>query len=413
MAQDAAAAAPSAAARRGSAHLPLSRRTPYRAEDWFSPAELQEARAYARPLNRMRLVRSTLSALVIIALVFTKAGPHLLRSLGIHNWVLGLVVMAFMLTVADTVATAWISGWQQLVYDKRWDLSTQTPGRFVVDQLKDVVLSTVLMTVLLLPVYVAVRATDQWWLWGWLGFMALILGLAFVYPVVIMPRFNKFTPLPDGDLRQRIEAVAGLADTHIEGVYTMDASKRTKRGNAFVAGFGATTRVVLFDTILDDPIHTTEQIVAHEIGHYRLKHVVKSVPFQAGLFLGAFLVLAAVGQWHALLRWAGVSRLGDPGSVPLFLLAFGALWGVLNLAQAWFSRFKEREADLEALELLGGPAAFIELWRRMAPKDKVELEPSWWARLNHTHPEVPERMAFAQAWADANGVPVHPSARAG
>jgi STE24 endopeptidase len=397
------AAAP---ALRHSVHPPLGRRTPYRADDWFSAEQLAEARAYARPLNRLRLVRSLLSTVALVVVVFTKVAPRLLDRWGVHNWVLGLAVLVVLFTVGDLVLSVWLSGWQQLVYDKRWDLSTQTPGRFAVDQVKDVVLGSVLTTLLLLPVYAAIRATDRWWLWGWLGFMALILAVTFVYPVVIMPRFNKFTPLPDGDLRSRIEAVARLAATPLEGIYTMDASKRTKRGNAFVAGFGATTRVVLFDTILDDPVHTTEQIVAHEIGHYRLRHVLKSVPFQALLFLAAFVALAALGRWHTLLRGAGITRLGEPGSVPLFLLAFGLFWSGLNLAQAWFSRFKEREADLEALELLGRPSAFLDLWRRMAPKDKVELEPSWWARLNHTHPEVPERMAFARRWADANRMPV-------
>ena len=401
-------AVPTTPALRGSLHPPLAKRTPYRAEDWFSAEELADARRYARPLNRLKLVRSLLGSAVVVVLVLTKAGPHLLDWLGVRNWVVGLFAMTAMVTLADVMATAWISGWVQLVYDKRWELSTQTPGRFAADQAKDVVLGTVLMGVLLLPVYAAIRATDHWWLWGWGGFMVLTLAMTFVYPVVVMPRFNKFTPLPAGDLRERIEAVATLAGTEIEGVYTMDASKRTKRGNAFVAGFGATKRVVLFDTLLDDPVETTEQIVAHEIGHYRLRHVLKSLPFQALLFLGAFVVLAAVGRWGAGLRRAGVSDLGEPGSVPLFLLAFGAVWAVLNLAQAWFTRFKEREADLEALELLGRPGHFVELWRRLAPKDKVELEPSWWARLNHTHPEVAERMAFARAWAEANQVPIDP-----
>jgi STE24 endopeptidase len=394
---------PAQPARRGSAHPPLARRTPYRAEDWFSTEELAEARRYAHPVNRLKLVRSVLSAAVLVALVFTKAVPRLLHHLGWRGWALEVLVASFVLTLADTVATSWISGYLQLSYDKRWGLSNQTPGRFVADQVKDVAISTLLVAALLTPVYAAIHATGLWWLWGWAGFMAVILAVTFIYPVAIMPRFNKFTPMPDGELRSHIEAVAGLAGTTIEGVYTMDASKRSTRGNAFVAGFGATKRVVVFDTILDYPITTIEQIVAHEIGHYRLKHIVKTVPFQGLLFLAAFAFVALVGRWHGLLRWAGVHSLGDPGAVPLFLGLFGVAWAALNLAQAWFSRFKEREADLEALELLGRPDHFLDVWRRMAPDNKVELEPSRWTRMNGTHPEVPERMAFGQAWAEQNG----------
>jgi STE24 endopeptidase len=389
-------------ARRNSSHPPLARRTPYRAEDWFSADELAEARRYARPVNRLKMIRSTLSAAVVVVLIATKAVPKLLDNLGVHGWALQILVAAFTLTLADTAATAWVSGYLQLSYDKRWGLSNQTPARWATDQVKDIVIGTLLVTLLLVPVYAAIRATDLWWLWGWVGFMAVILAVTFVYPVVIMPRFNKFTPLPEGELRSAIEAVARLAETEIEGVYTMDASKRSSRGNAFVAGLGATKRVVLFDTILDYPIGTIEEIVAHEIGHYRLRHIIKSVPVQGALFLGAFLFVAALGRWHWLLKTAGVARLGDGGAVPLFLGLFGLAWAGLNLVQAWFSRFKEREADLEALELLGRPDDFIDVWRRMAPDNKIELEPSRWTRLNNSHPEVPERMAFGNQWAEAN-----------
>jgi STE24 endopeptidase len=391
-----------AAPRRSSKHPPLSRRTPYRVEDWFSADELAEARRYARPVKRLRLVRSVLSAAVLIVLIATKAVPHLLDSLGWRGWALQVIVAALVITLADLVATAWITGYLQLSYDKKWGLSNQTPGRFATDQLKDVVIGTLLVGVLLVPVYWAIRTTDLWWLWGWVGFMAVILAVTFIYPVVIMPRFNKFTPLEPGELRSRIEAVARLAETEIEGVYTMDASKRSTRGNAFVAGFGATKRVVLFDTILDYPIGTIEQIVAHEIGHYRLRHITKSVPFQGVLFLAAFIIVDLLGRWHWLLKTAGVGRLGDPGSVPLFLALFGLAWTGLNLAQAWFSRFKEREADLEALELLSRPDDFLDVWRRMAPDNKAELEPSRWTRLNNTHPEVAERMAFGRDWSREN-----------
>ena len=389
---------------RGSAHPPLSRRTPFRPEDWFSPDELAEARRYAKPVNKLRLVRTILSTVVIAALLLSKAVPNLLDDLGIDGWALQVLIAIFAMNLLDALATAWVTGYLQLSYDKKWGLSNQTPGRFVADQFKDLGVSTLLLAALLIPVYAAIRSTDLWWLWGWFGFMGVQVLAAFVYPVLIMPRFNKFTPLPEGELRTAIEGVARLAETEIEGVYTMDASKRSSRGNAFVAGFGATKRVVLFDTILDYPVATIEQIVAHEIGHYRLKHITKSVPFAGALFLVAFGIVALAGTSKWVLDLAGVDRLGDPGSVPLFFVLFGLAWTGLNLAQAWYSRLKEREADLEALELLGSPPDFIDVWRRMAPDNKMELEPSKWSRLNATHPDVAERMAFGQAWAEANSI---------
>src|SRR5688572_14944193 len=108
------------AARRSSVHPPLARRTPFRAEDWFSAEELAEARRYIGPLNRLRIVRTVLTTAVMVGLIGTKAVPNLLDDLGVRGWVLELLVAALVLAVVDTVATAWITGYIQLVYDKRW-----------------------------------------------------------------------------------------------------------------------------------------------------------------------------------------------------------------------------------------------------------------------------------------------------
>ena len=392
--------------RHASAHPPLARRTPCRADDWFDAETLSDARRYAKPLHRIKLVGTIIGDGAVLIFLLVKGGPWAARLLG-GPWPIRLVAGIFALMVVTTLAGCWTTAYVELSYDKRWGLSNQTTGRFIGDQLKEVVVSTLLLTLLLTPVYAAIHATRLWWLFGWMGFMAVQLLAAFLYPVVIMPRFNKFTPLPDGELRQRIEAVAALAGTSIQGVYTMDASRRSSRGNAFVAGFGATKRVVLFDTILEHPVDTIEQIVAHEIGHYRRHHILLSFPVQALVFLAAFILIDVVASWSWALRQTGVTHLGDPGSLPLFLLAFGVVLAGLRVASAWMTRFLEREADLEALELLGDPDAFIDVWRRLAPKDKAELEPSAWTKLNHSHPGVAERMAFGKLWADQNARPLH------
>jgi STE24 endopeptidase len=390
-------------AKRNSIHPSLYRRTPYRADDWFSAEQLDEARRYARPLNRLRMVRTAVSTAALLAFTFLFDGGPWAAGL-VDGWVLQLLVVMFVVQAIELVTTVGFSAYVQLVYDKRWEVSTQTPGRFALDQVKELLLGTLLSAAIFVPVYAVIRTTDLWWLYGFLVVMAVILAVTFVYPVVVMPRFNKFVPLPEGDLRSRIEAVARRAETPIAGVFTMDASKRTTRANAFVAGFGATKRVVLFDTILDYPPEEIEQVVAHEIGHYRLQHTVKTVPFTGLVFLAAFAFVAAATSSSWLLEAAAVDELADPGSLPLFLVVFGAAFLVLQLAMAWYSRGKERAADVEALELLGDPSAFNALWRRLAPEAKVELEPSWWNRVRASHPDVPERMEFAKRWARDNGV---------
>lgn len=253
---------------------------------------------------------------------------------------------------------------------------------------------------------------------GGLAFLAIAVFLNFVYPVLIMPRFNTFTPMEAGPLRTRIERIADLAGTSIEGVYTMDGSKRSRRGNAFVAGFGPTKRVVVYDTMLDGSggvefsVEQIAQVVAHEIGHYRLNHIPKTFPL-AGLqmLLALAFVQYAIGS-DTSLGWAGVDGLGEPGAAPLFLLGIGLPMTGLALVSAWVSRRNEREADLEALELLGDPTSFVAMWPSFVALNKADLEPGWWDRLNASHPGVAERMQFGLDWADMNGVPAQRPDRA-
>jgi STE24 endopeptidase len=230
--------------------------------------------------------------------------------------------------------------------------------------------------------------------------------MAFVYPVLIMPIFNKFVPLGDEDLKHRIDAVADKAGVTIKGSYTMDASRRSRRDNAFVAGFGPTKRVVIYDTMLEHPACTVEQVVAHEIGHYRLQHILTSLPAALLSTLATFGLMELLLSWKDLLDFAGVSELKDARSLPLFIAVFGALQVVTSLPTAVLSRHHEREADLESLRLLRDPGAMVDVWRRMAPKNIADLEPSWWSRLKASHPGAAERMAFATEWAKLNGVEV-------
>jgi STE24 endopeptidase len=310
------------------------------------------------------------------------------------------VLAAFLLVT--TLISLPFDAWIDLRHDRRHGLSTQTARGFAADTVKELLVAVVLTSLLLIPVYAAIRSTEQWWIAGWAIATTFATVLALAYPVLIMPRFNRFEPLPEGDLRQRIEAVAATAGERIAGVFVMDASRRTTRDNAFVAGWGPTKRVVLFDTMLDHPHEVIEQIVAHEIGHYRLRHIPKSIIVQALVFLAVFAFLGWFTEWDRALDWAGVDTIEDPRGVGLLLLGIGVGMTALSFLTAWYSRAKERQADLEALELLARPDDFIEVWRRLAPRNRAELEPSRWKRMQASHPEIAERMQFGQTWSAHN-----------
>lgn len=395
--------------RRQSAHPPLGARTPARNEDFFDEDQLAELRAYSRPRKKVDLAAKIVVGAIDLVLIFVlDLGPEIAGWVDGAPWPLQLVVVAGLFALVSQVLMLPADWWATMVHDRRHGLSNQSAGLWAGDQVKGLVLNVVLSALLLVPIFWAIRTFDTWWLVGGLLFLGIALFLNFVYPVLIMPRFNKFTPMEAGPLRTRIEEIAELADTSIEGVYTMDGSKRSRRGNAFVAGFGPTKRVVVYDTMMDFPLEQIAQVVAHEIGHYRLNHIPKTFPL-AGLQM---LITLAFVQYvigsDTVLGWAGVDDLGDPGAAPLFLLGLGLPMAALGLVSSWVSRRNEREADLEALELLGDPTSFVAMWPSFVALNKADLEPGWWDKLNASHPGVAERMQFGLDWAELNQVPVTP-----
>lgn len=390
----------------------LWRRVPNRPDDWLSADDLDRARRYKKPITRVRLARLGISLTVFAVIVFADVVPNLLDDLDVTNWVLQLLMVMVLLTVVSLVISTPFDAWLELRHDREWELSTQTGSGFVVDLLKGLVLGIVVNTVLLLPLYAVIRSTPTWWVWGWLVMMFFNLGLGFLYPIVIAPIFNTFTKLEDDDMSRRVDRIAEIAGVQISGTYVADESKRSRRDNAYVAGLGATRRVVLFDTLLEHPPEFVEQVVAHEIGHWRLKHLRKQIPVIGLLLLALMLGLKAFSTWDWIFEQAGVRGSGDvpaigmPAALPLVLGAVGIGSSVLGLATSWISRAFERQADVEALDLLQQPQTMIDMQRGLHTKNLADLEPGLVKRLQASHPPAAERMALTSAWAAAHGTPL-------
>lgn len=366
--------------------------------DWFSDDELTRSRNYQRPLTRLRIIRGAISLAVIGLFIALQAGPRLIEWVGAGNWIVQLLVVVVALELIALLYNPALDWWVDLGHDKRWGLSNQTPGGFVSDQVKSLLLGIVMYLVLLVPLYALIRGTDLWWLWGWMLLVGFSVGLGFIYPIVIAPIFNTFTPLEDDDLSTRIADIATRADVDIEGAYVADESRRSTRDNAYVAGLGATRRVVLYDTILEHPPEVVAQVVAHEVGHWRLHHLRRQIPLAAGLALVMMLALRALAEWDGLWSWAGVDGLGDPASLPILLLAIQLGFGSMGVVSSFVSRAFERQADVQALELLDDPERMKDMIRRLHVKNLSDLDPGPLKRLQATHPPAAERMALVDAW---------------
>ena len=391
------------------AALPLDHWRPFPADvgEWFEPGDVARGRAYRRPLERLGRVRAALAAAVLLAFLIGRAAPRLTEAMAPTSWVVELVAVVLALHAVRLVYGPWFAAHRSLFYDRRWGLSTQTPGGFVVDQAKQLALGIAASLVVAVPLYAVVRSTPAWWLYGWLVVAALTVMFTFVYPVVIAPVFNRFDELDDEVLAPRLRVLARRAGLDVDRVLVADASRRSRAGNAYVAGLGATRRVVLFDTVLDWPHEVVEAVVAHELGHWHHAHLRRRLLVVVASQLAGFYVAWVALGWDPLLRMAGVTDAGDPASLPLLVVA-SSLGSVLTgVVGSWLSRADERQADLFALAVGEAPEHLIEALERLARRNNADVDPSRWRRLVASHPPLAERMAMAAAWrrSEETGLP--------
>lgn len=378
------------------------RRIPADAERWFSREEIERARAYARPLRRAGLVQSLATAGMLAAAAALGAAPRLLGALGVEDWRWATVLVATGLAAAGALAGVPFGLWRVFVHDRAWGFSRQTLGGWGSDQLKSLLVHAAIANLLLLGLWLAIRAISWWWLVGWAGSLAFTALFSFAAPVVLAPLFNTFRPVEDRELADRTAELGRRAGVTIAGVLVVDASRRTSKHNAYFTGLGRTKRVVLWDNLLQDLDRAAvESVLAHELGHWRRRHVLRGMLGTAAASLAAFLLMRWLLESPGALAWAGVRAAGDPGAIPLALLAFVGVELAAAPLQLWASRAWERQADLDALELTGDPETFIRMERELALRNLGELRPSRWAYLGSSHPPAPERIALAEGWRQA------------
>ena len=369
--------------------------------DWFSPDEVKKAKDYQRPLTFVRILNSVVSLGLLLAIVSAHLTVKVADRFGGHAWYWRLLVVLAFLLVIDSVLDVPFDLWREFGHERKWGFSTQTAGGFVSDAIKGIVMAFVLFAALMTAMWALIRATPAWWIFGWLVFLLFTVVIALLAPVVILPLFNKFTPLDNEGLVARLQGLARQAGLSISGVQVMDASKRTRKDNAFFIGLGKTRRVVVFDNMLTQPDDSIASVVAHELGHWRRKHIVRMLTVGTLLSFVLFYVLHAVTSWDPALRWVGVTSLKDPAALPLFLLVLVGGQLLLSYGQAWLSRALEREADLEALELTQDAQSFSTVMRNLSTKNLSDLAPSAITYLRLDHPPAAERLEMCKQWASS------------
>jgi len=371
----------------------------------FTPEDVARGESYMQGRYWLFAVGTFLRLAVLAVLVFTPTSAAL-RTLAVRltpaHPAVAVAIYIALLTAAFEIVTLPLGFYAGFVREHAFGLSTQTPVAWLMDRLKGAAIALALAVPLgSLLALLWRRYPGRWVLPAWvLGGLAVILLVALA-PVVIDPLFNTIRPLPDPALKGRVLALADRAGIAVEQVYEADASRRTKKGNAYFTGLGATKRIVLYDNLVarSDP-DAVELVLAHEMGHWKHAHIWKGI----GLTLVGMAALlwcgARVLAWAAERRAFHLAGPADVAGLPLFLLALFVLNLVGLPIQNVVSRHFERQADWTSLELTGNPAAFIRAEVDLARSNLADLTPPrplvW---LLYTHPPVAERIRMADVFA--------------
>jgi STE24 endopeptidase len=368
----------------------------------FAPEEVERARRYHRPLYVALLVDGTLGLVILSLLVFTRAGSWPYAAVDELPW-WGRAVLFPVLVLAVLMLLRFpLSFWRGHVRERRWGFSTQTARGWLYDRAKGFAVAAVITAVAVLAFVALARALPGAWPAAAApGAALLVLALGFAGPIVLEPLFNRFRRLGDPALAAALRALAERAGVPVRDVLVADASRRTRRENAYVSGLGATRHVVLFDNLLaDSEPRQIKLVVAHELGHRRARHVERGTLLAMAGAAAVVLLLWELLSWPALLEAIGGSGPGDPRVAPFLLLVVSVFELLAVPLGAALSRRWEREADLSSLELTRDPEAFESAHRRLASANLADLEPPRAVySLLFSHPTPPERIAAARAWA--------------
>ena len=361
---------------------------------------LEQHRTAARySLARLGVERWDLVLGSAVLLGWTLAGglgrlDNAIASIGLGTLWHGVALVIGVVLVGSLIDLP-LSIWRTFGVEARFGFNRTTPGGFAKDRLLGLVLGLVLGVPLVAAIlWLMARAGDLWWLWAWLLWIAFSLFITWAYPIWIAPLFNKFKALDDTALRTRLEGLLQRCGFTSNGMFVMDGSRRSAHGNAYFTGFGANKRIVFFDTLLDGlEADEVEAVLAHELGHFKRRHVVKMLAISA---LMSLLGLALLG-WLAGQQWfyagLGVARPGNAAALVLFMLAMPVFTVFVSPLLARLSRRHEFEAD-DFAAAQTDPKHLISGLVKMYRDNASTLTPDpLYSAFHHSHPPAPVRIA--------------------
>ncbi|MCX6005148.1 MAG: M48 family metallopeptidase [Chloroflexi bacterium] len=373
--------------------------------DIYTADAYRKSQEYTRENTRFGFISGAFNLVLLLAFWFSGGFnwlDQLIRSWGFTDIMNGLLYMG-ILSLAYSLIALPFSVYATFVIEERYGFNKTGPRTFILDRLKGLGLAVLLGAPLLAGILALFQYAGAYaWLFCWAAVTIYSLVIEFIAPTWIMPLFNKFTPMQPGELRDSILSYAGSVDFPVQNIFVMDGSRRSSKSNAFFTGFGRNKRIALFDTLIAQ--HTVDELVAvlaHEIGHYKKKHVLQGVVLgilHAGLiFFLLSLFLGSPGLYQAF-------YLQQP-SIYAGLIFFGLLYTpiemILDISLNMLSRKNEYEADRFAALTITDRTNMTQAFKKLAGNNLSNLTPHpFYAFLNYTHPPLLQRVQAIQRCAN-------------
>ena len=379
----------------------LDPKLPEEFADVFDADKYAKSQNYTRVTEKFGILESIFSLMLMLGFWLTGGFgwlDNLVRDFGHSEIVTGLLFMG-ILFAAQIIIMIPFQLYDTFVIEEKFGFNKTTVKTFIVDQIKGLILMALIGGPILALILWIFDSVPMAWLWAWAAFTVIQLLLTYIAPSVFLPLFNKFEPMPEGELKDAINDMAKKCDFPLTELYIMDGSKRSTKSNAFFTGFGKNKKIALFDTLVEN--HTTEGLVgilAHEIGHFKCKHIVKRMVMGIIQSAVVFYLLGLVTDKNGpvaehLFNAFHMDNISVYAGLIFFGLLFAPVKKILSIFSNMSSRKHEFEADAYATNAQGTPDHLIQSLKKLSADNLVNLTPHPFpVFLDYSHPPMPERL---------------------
>lgn len=375
----------------------LKENVPSSFKDFYPQDQYQKSQRYLKINTQFGWIAGAFDLAVLLLFWFLGGFAWLdqgVRNLGMPMVVSGLIYIGVLVTIKAVLGMPF-GIYSTFIIEQRFGFNRTTWRTYIQDHIKTIAIAVILGTPLLMAVlaFFQYAGSNAWW-YCWLATVGFMLLVQYIAPTWIMPLFNRFDPLAEGQLREAILDYARGINFKLDNIFVMDGSKRSSKSNAFFTGFGAHRRIVLFDTLIEK--HSVDELVAilaHEMGHYKEKHILKNLLIaiaQSGLM---FFILSLFISYQGLFDAFYVKQISVYAGLIFFSMLYAPLDGLMGMAVQAMSRSHEYTADRFAVRTSRRKQAMIDALKKLSVHNLSNLQPHpFYVFLNYSHPPILKRI---------------------